>query len=179
MSHRINLYAGPGSGKSTTAAWLFSELKVLGYSIELTSEYVKAWSYSRRPINQFDQIYLLGKQMQYEYRYISNGVKNIVTDSPVLLSCIYAELYYPDLGIHKPMTEIAQAYENSHPGLNIFLDRGEKFYDSNGRYQTYEEAKMVDKLILDKLAETKTDFIKIPYNDREAILRHVIKTIEK
>ncbi len=38
---RINLFAGPGAGKSTTATWLFSQLKIAGISIELTSEYVK------------------------------------------------------------------------------------------------------------------------------------------
>ena len=38
---RINLLAGPGAGKSTMAAWLFSELKRRNISVEHVGEYVK------------------------------------------------------------------------------------------------------------------------------------------
>ena len=39
---RINFLGGPSSGKSTTAAWLFAQLKDRQASIELVTEYVKA-----------------------------------------------------------------------------------------------------------------------------------------
>lgn len=61
---RINLYAGPGAGKSTTAAMQFAKLKIAGHSIELVSEYVKAWAIAKRQVVGFDQIYLMGKQLQ-------------------------------------------------------------------------------------------------------------------
>ena len=35
---RINFLAGPGAGKSTTAAWIFSELKRKQASVELVTE---------------------------------------------------------------------------------------------------------------------------------------------
>ena len=85
---RINLLAGPGSGKSTTAAWLFSELKIRHISVELITEYVKSWATQKRQVTTFDQVYLFGKQMQYEYRFLNNGIKNVVTDSPLILSCV-------------------------------------------------------------------------------------------
>jgi len=39
---RINFLAGPGAGKSTTTAWIFSELKLRQVSVELVTEYVKS-----------------------------------------------------------------------------------------------------------------------------------------
>ena len=37
----INLFGGPGSGKSTTAASVFSKLKIMGYNVELVTEFAK------------------------------------------------------------------------------------------------------------------------------------------
>ena len=169
---RVNLLGGPGSGKSTTAAWLFSILKENHISVELVTEYVKSWACQKRQVTSFDQIYLLGKQMQYEYRFLNAGIKNIVTDSPVFLSSIYAEVYYSELNIAKPILELVEAYEKQFPSVNIFLNRKNKPYVQEGRYQTYEQAKQVDELIRRNLIakpEWKTHFI--DYNDRSEIIR--------
>lgn len=37
----INLFGGPGSGKSTGAAYIFSQLKMKGINCELITEYAK------------------------------------------------------------------------------------------------------------------------------------------
>lgn len=176
---RINFFAGPGAGKSTTAAWLFSQLKILGASIELTSEYVKSWACQKREIKPFDQVYLLGKQMQYEYRFLSSGVKNVVTDSPVLLSCSYTQFYYPELNIHQPMLEIVEAYEKTYPSLNIFLNREGKPYNSEGRYQTVNEAKELDLIIRQDLINSDFHFKEFSFYDRDSILNYINSNIDK
>lgn len=176
---RINLFAGPGSGKSTTAAWLFSQLKIAGYSIELCSEYVKSWSYQKRDVKPFDQIYLLGKQMQYEYRFISAGIKNVITDSPVLLSCSYTQLYNKDLGLHDHMVEIVKVYEKSHPSLNIFLNRDNKPYIEEGRYQTEKQARELDLIIRDDLYSAGVKYSEFSFYDKESILEFVRNKIDK
>ena len=43
----INLLGGPGCGKSTVAAGIFHQLKSLGYSTELVTEYVKDIVYDK------------------------------------------------------------------------------------------------------------------------------------
>ena len=171
---RINLLGGPGSGKSTTAAWLFSALKEHHISVELVTEYVKSWACQKRQVTSFDQIYLLGKQMQYEYRFLNAGIQNIVTDSPVFLSAIYAEVYYKELNISKPILDLVDAYEKQFPSVNIFLNRKDKPYIQEGRYQNYEQAKEIDALIRANLLakpEWKTHFI--DYDNRTEILRVV------
>lgn len=41
MTIYVNLYGGPGSGKSTTAAGVVSQLKLLSINAELVTEYAK------------------------------------------------------------------------------------------------------------------------------------------
>ena len=175
---RINLYGGPGAGKSTTAAWLFSELKRRNISIEHVSEYVKGWAYQKRKINKYDQLYLFGKQHQMEYKFLSNGVKNIVTDSPCLLSAIYAEVNgCRELSIH--LGEICKIYEADFPSLNIFMDRGNKPYDSTGRWQTKEESIELDRKIKEFVTEyTNGALITVPYHDERAVLDLVLDKVK-
>jgi hypothetical protein len=179
---RINFLGGPCSGKSTTAAWLFSELKQRHLSIELVTEFVKSWACQKRKINSFDQIYLLGKQMQCEYIFLSNGIKNVITDSPVFLSSIYSEVYHKELNVHIPMREIINIYESEHPSINIFLNRNDKPYNSEGRYQTYEEAIEIDNIIKNYLnsEELKSWNVKyLDYNNKSGILDYVLNSIDK
>jgi nicotinamide riboside kinase len=181
LSMRINFLGGPGSGKSTTAAWLFSVLKQRHVSVELVTEYVKAWACQKRVVNEFDQVYLLGKQMQYEYRFLSSGIKNIITDSPVMLSPVYADAYYPDINVAAPMLQIITEYEKRHPSLNIFLRRNDKPYVQEGRYQTLEQAKEIDEKIKKTLfyGESRLGWnvIHIDWDDRDRILETALANI--
>lgn len=176
---RINLLAGPGAGKSTTAAWLFSELKTRNISVELITEYVKTWAVQKRGVTTFDQVYLFGKQMQYEYRFLNNGVKNIVTDSPLALSCIYGDFYYPELKLGSDLLPILNKYESMFPSINIYLDRKDKKYIQEGRYQTYDQAIEVDNLVKNFIKTHLTNVHFIEYSDRQSILELVLNNINK
>lgn len=166
---RINLYGGPGSGKSTTAAWLFAKLKLAGCSVEHVGEYVKSWAYARREVKEFDQIYLLGKQMQYEYRFLTHGVQHIVTDSPV-----FNNYYYAPEPIRGHILSIVNLYEMRYPGLNIFLDRKDKPYVQEGRYQTEGQAKQVDVNMMYELKNLGRAPQVFAYNNLEGILDYVL-----
>jgi hypothetical protein len=176
---RINLYAGPGAGKSTTAAMLFGKLKVLGYSVELVSEYVKSWAIEKRQVIGFDQIYLMGKQLHYEHRFLSNGIQHIVTDSPVLLSACYTRAFYPNLRESATHMEgIVCEYEKQYPSVNVFLNRGNKAYKKEGRWQTKAEAEKLDSLIKLTLNHLDIPFTEFSFFDNDAILDHVLKSLQ-
>lgn len=178
---RINLFAGPGSGKSTTAARIFAQLKERQVSVEHVGEYVKAWAYKKQQIKKWDQIYLFGKQQQYEYRYLSAGVKNIVTDSPCFLSVVYSLFYGKQTAenIASALAMLCKEYDQDHPCLNIFLNRGDKPYVQEGRYQSYESAQQVDKFMKDTLWKYNKPFVEIDYKDKDAVLETVLKAVEK
>ena len=59
----INLFGGPGIGKTVLSADLFSILSKLGHNTELILEYAKSCYYENRMnILKEDQLYLLAKQ---------------------------------------------------------------------------------------------------------------------
>lgn len=60
----VNLFAEPGTGKSTAAAQIFSELKWQGFSCELVTEFAKekVWEESYKVLD--DQIYIFGTYNQ-------------------------------------------------------------------------------------------------------------------
>lgn len=79
---------GPGVGKSTIAASIFCKLKELGFNVELITEYAKECVYENKLKTMQDQVYLLAKQ----YHKLKNALDHndiLITDSPLLLSCIY------------------------------------------------------------------------------------------
>ena len=60
----VNLFGGPGSGKSTTAAGLFYEVKKLKLNVELVTEYAKDAVWEKRHNLLDDQIYIFAKQQR-------------------------------------------------------------------------------------------------------------------
>lgn len=176
---RINLYGGPGAGKSTLASWLFAELKLRDYSIELVSEYVKSWAIEKRTIHPFHQVYFMGRQLEYEYRFLTNGVKNIITDSPVLLAATYARLYNSHLlEVANQMESIISTYERKHPAINILLKRGD-FFSEEGRYHNREESEEIDLAILSTLVANGIQYKEFYVEDRPFILSYLINHIKK
>lgn len=144
----INLYGGPGTGKSTTAALVFGELKKQGEDVELVTEVAKdiVWENRMGPIER-GQPYIFGKQLWRTER-LRNQVDYVVTDSPILLSVVYAK----DMGEHwGPF--VKDMYDKFH-NVNIFLERDNHVhpYNPNGRFQKkVEEAEVIDKIIRETL----------------------------
>lgn len=171
---RFNLFAGPGAGKSTTAADQFARAKKLGHSIELISEYVKSWAIAKRAVVEFDQVYLMGKQLHYEHRVLSNGIRNIITDSPVLLSACYTRAFYPNLSAVADHIEgIHAEYEKQYPSVNIFLDRGDKEYKTEGRYRDRAGAVALDMIIRETLHRLEIKFKVFDYADEDGITAYI------
>ncbi len=154
MTTVINLFGGPGSGKSTTAALLFARMKLMGFHVELVREYVKYWAWNDRKVKEFDQLYLLGKQSAYE-SMLYGKVDYIVTDSPILLAGIYQELRGGEEKNY--VSQAAQSFmahseERGVTYKNFFLKRT-KPYDTRGRWENEQQAKEVDQYIYNYLCK--------------------------
>jgi len=147
----INLFAGPGAGKSTTAAGLFHLMKVAQMNVELVTEYAKEMTWEKRNNILTDQLYILAKQHRRVKR-LENEVEYVVTDSPFLLSIFYRRQDYSET-LDKLVLELWQRYDN----LNFFLDRA-KNYVTVGRSQTEEEARKIDAGMREILAWLKVPF---------------------
>jgi len=141
----VNLFGGPGVGKSTIAAQLFSMLKWNNISCELITEFAKelVWAGSHSELD--DQLYVFARQ--YHKQWVMKGqVDIIITDSPILLSLIYGK--ERSTSFHGLVLDKFHEFRNR----NILLQR-EKPYHEKGRMQTHDESKVIDtkmKLMLDK-----------------------------
>jgi hypothetical protein len=178
---RINFLGGPNSKKSTTAAWIFSELKRDDISVELVSEFCKTWAIEKRVISKWDQTYFFGQQMQAEYHNLKHGIKNIITDSPVFLAPIYADKYSGKT-VSAPLFKLSHEFDKDFPCINIFLERGDKKYIIEGRYENYDQALEMDLKIKSKAIYEYEDGKQLffaNYDDREKIKEIVYKNIEK
>jgi hypothetical protein len=174
---RINLFGGPGASKSTTAARLFAELKILGYDVEHITEFVKTMAYEGIMPKSYDQYYIFGEQLHKE-DVVLRHVNLIISDSPLLLSHVYAEYYGFNKGT-ECLLKMANQFEADFPSLNIYLERiGE--YNPKGRYQTLEQAKEVDSLILKALKNnTKEHFCMDARSNYEKIVKLIIDKVKK
>jgi tRNA uridine 5-carbamoylmethylation protein Kti12 len=141
----INLFGGPGTGKSTLAARIFSELKIRGFLCELITEYAKdkIWEQSLSVLK--DQIYIFGKQQHRQF-IVKHKVDIIITDSPIPLILYYSK--YDSYIFKKLVLEIYNSYNN----LNYLLSRSDEIvYNKIGRNESLSEAIIADKGIEDIL----------------------------
>jgi len=134
----VNFYGGTGSGKSTMAARVFSELKEKGINAELVTEYAKdlTWAESTKTLG--NQIYVFGKQHNRLWR-LKDSVDVVVTDATLLHSLIYGEE-------EGTFAELVMEETDKFNNLDIFLQRV-KSYNPKGRSQTEDEAKALDRRI--------------------------------
>jgi len=150
----LNLFAGPGAGKSTVCAGVFAELKWRGVDCEMATEYVKdkVWEESYKTIDC--QTYIFGKQLHRLFR-LRGKVDAIVTDSPLLLSLIYDKRNMESF--KRFVLDECSTFQN----INIFLTR-HKPYNPNGRMQTSHQAMEIDiriKLLLNEINAPFTEFV--------------------
>jgi hypothetical protein len=136
----INLFGGPGCGKSTTAADVFARMKMEGFEVELILEYAKSRVYEEHSSVFADQAYLFAKQLRQFHR-LEGKVEWAVCDSPLLLSVMYAQEYD-----YRYQTFIPFVYEASScfNNFNFFLKRPTS-YNPNGRLHTEDQARELDK----------------------------------
>lgn len=168
MTTVIGLLGGSGLGKSTTAALLFGELKLLHKNAELVQEYAKEWAWAGRKITPDDQDHVCNEQWTRESRLFGK-VDFIVTDSPLILSPVYQKFYSGDDPIFSTISErMAVAEQGGVKYLNFLLSRNKPF-NPKGRFETAEQASEVDSFLKQYLIEKQIPFRSIMSDDRERV----------
>jgi len=175
----INLFGGPGIGKSTTAALLYAISKQRHINAELVREYIKNWIWEGRKIQDGDQIYIAAKQSRLE-RICFKDADLIVTDSPLMLGEFYEKKHdvnYPVVEhIIKKQEEIAKSMGWSY--TNVLLHRSDNPYNPIGRIHSEQEAHECDKEILQMLEDKGVEITHVSVGPKvaETILESIIGT---
>jgi hypothetical protein len=147
----INILGGPGVGKSTTAAGIFYELKKLHLKVELVTEFVKDRIYEGHLGCIADQIYIFGQQQRRISRLVGH-VDYVITDSPLILSCLYSQL--DSQTFNKLVYEVFSEYRN----CNLLLERTDIPYTTHGRLQDLTQAKELDRKLVGILQTFNIDY---------------------
>lgn len=168
MTKIINLFGGPGIGKSSIASGLTYKLKKKHITCDNPYEFPKilAWDENHSAIQ--DQLYVLANQHRGIVKSFGK-VDYIVLDSPILLSLVYRSVYrgtnypatlYGDY-FDKMVLDIHSKYDN----LNILLKRTEGGFNEKERYQSLEESRKLDESIENVLIQNNIPYHSVDVND--------------
>lgn len=165
----INLFAGPGAGKSTNAAGLFSLMKRNYFNCELVQEYAKDLTYEERFDTRNDQLWVLANQNK-RLRRLVRQVDFAITDGAILNSIVYAgkDFYIPDFD------KVVKAAHDQYNNINFYLERTKK-YVPIGRDQTEAQAKALDTEVKDMLHKYEVYYKHIVADDTapQIMLDHI------
>lgn len=155
----INLFAGPGAGKSVTRAGVFVKLKLRGENVEEVTEYAKDIVYEQRYNLFTEQDFIFAEQHRRQRRLIAHDVKYTITDSPILLSLLYRPSDY-----YKTFEAFCLEVFHSFNNISIFIDRPEK-YEQQGRNEDEAQAKEKDFQMMELLWTRNIPFYVVKAND--------------
>ncbi|HYT41569.1 MAG TPA: AAA family ATPase [Methylomirabilota bacterium] len=169
----VNLFAGPGCGKSTNAALLYGKLKNAGINIEYVSEFAKDLVWEERHKALSFQPYITAKQMYKIYRLLGM-VEVIITDSPILLGILFTGPGVTD-SFSTYVLDIFSSYNN----YNIFLKRNNRAHKWNpkGRIQSEQEAAFVDLQILNILHTHEIPYEEVPIWEGELTANYLVDKV--
>lgn len=135
----INLYGGPGIGKSTAAALLYATLKARGYDCELVTEFARdlIWDESYKILE--NQIFIFANQYHRLWRVKADYV---IMDSPLLLTLPY------DKTNNEAFAAMVKDRYDSFTNVDVLLKRVFDFKIDGGRNQKdIAAAKAIDDQI--------------------------------
>lgn len=172
----INLFGGPGCGKSTTATGVFSKIKQAGINAEYVSEYAKDKVWDRHEAIFDNQIYVFAKQHHRIFR-LDGQVDMVITDSPLLLSSYYNR---DNTIVGKTLDKLIVEIHNSFETMNVFLNRV-KEYNPMGRMQTENESKLIDRNLKTMLDIHEISVVEYDGNSEgiDLLTEDILKRIEK
>lgn len=168
----INLFAGPGTGKSTTAAALFAELKYRGVNCEYIPEYAKDAAWEKRGKKFFRAQQLIYGKQSWRFDRVKDEVDVMITDCPLFLGLVYMPPDFPMPSLRQTIREDYNRYQN----LNFFLVRNKPFNPS-GRNQTEDEAKGLDTDIKEMLYQQQVGFDALEFSRKNPA--QIIKAMVK
>ena len=142
----INLFGGPCSGKSGTAAHLFAHLKSHHVNAGLISEVAQELIYAGNEVQLVNQAFIMGSQYKKQKDLERSGVEVAITDGPLLLQLVYCQNkdYFNEIA--PLIIKLNSEFDNT----NIFLERQGPF-QTYGRVHTEAQSKVIDKLIWDSM----------------------------
>lgn len=171
----INLFAGPGAGKSTCAWRLAGELTRQGHRVEYVPEYAKELLWNERLDlldGSLEHQQMIFEEQNHRIQRLQGKADIIVVDCPLLFSSLYCKEYSKEFDQQVRETFL------SHENFNLFVNRGNE-YDQVGRMQTQEESLAIDRKIINYLHSHNIFFVSYARDDVERIVQNIQTTFDR
>lgn len=174
MSIIVNMFAGPGAGKSTTALGVTSILKHNGIDAEYVDEEAKrdAWE-GTLDLTGAHQLTFTAAQVRAIDR-LRGKVDFIVTDCPLLLQIPYLRQYMPEIG--EAMATALNILHHRDMSINMFINRNKPF-NQKGRNMDLLQSQKKDHEILRVLMEA--DLLNIVHTTSTNAVGDTIRQIQR
>ncbi|MEG0359272.1 MAG: zincin-like metallopeptidase domain-containing protein [Anaerorhabdus sp.] len=170
----VNLYGGPGAGKTTAGLELTCLLKKQGVNAEFVGEYAKELIYDEKEElldGSWENENLMLNEKAHRIDRLVGKVDVIISDAPILQSGFYCKENKEDL--LEKATTISSQYNN----LNVFINRGNHF-STIGRLHNYEQSILVDNEIINKFKTDKTKYMTMNHDDFRNVLYQIKENLQ-
>lgn len=150
----INLFAAPGTGKSTTGQILSGLLSLHDLRVEYVPEFAKFATWSNNTAALKDQIYMFAKQENRLSVLARSNLDYVVMDGPLPLALLFQpEDYYQ---YYEPLVmEVFSGFDN----VNFYLRRNPDIpYKTHGRNEAESEALDLDTRLRKILEKHSVEF---------------------
>lgn len=179
----INLFGGPGSGKTTLAYYLAYRFKQAGFRAELVGEAAREIIYDRNPPTTGgtaaqlidNQFLIIGLQSERIQRLFRHGVEVAIADSPLLMGLMYVD----DPSMRTALKLAIRRFEEGYPHqLNVRMQRTPGKYDQESRAQTEHEAMVLDEKIWEVMPKSIKDYATV-WGHEEALFQYLLQEVKR
>lgn len=175
MTIIVNLVGGPCCGKSTTAAGLFSTMKLQTTNkVELVTEVIKDHVYDENKGAMQDQVLLTAEQ-NHRFKRLDGKVDFVISDASLLNAIVYNQFYNQNKDIS---TELSRKLFEKYDNVVFFLPRKPQ-YDAYGRTQSEEDARFIDELFESVFWEYSIPFIDMREYTHDVIPEKILEKLQE
>ncbi len=159
----INIIGGPGCDKSLFSAAIILYLNLHNKTVETIPDYAKSLVWQQNFEVLKNQYFIA--QRQYEMLNLLDGqVQFLITECSLPQVLYYNEHYAENIcDVGKTRAQILEWYKQ-HNNVNIMVERGDKKYVHTGRFQSEEQAKVIDHGLRGLLAREGLRFTSLAPN---------------
>ncbi len=164
----INIFGGPGCGKSTLASEIFLNLKKKNILVENLPEFCKPFAYTKNNKLFEDPSYQtwITFNQKHQEDTLYGKVDYIVQDSPFLLGATYYSFIEPDNVTIVKYEEFLVELIKKRNYINILLKRSfDYIFQEEGRNQNLQSAIDTDNRIKNLLIKYDIQFHEFNYNE--------------
>jgi len=156
----INIIGGPGCDKSLYSSAIILFLNLHNKTVATIPDFAKSLVWQKNFEVLKNQYFIA--QRQYEMLNLLDGqVQFLITECSLPQVMYYNENYVDNIcDISKTRTQILEWYKQ-HNNVNLFVERGEKKYVHTGRFQDEDQARTIDRGLLELLAREEMPFTSI------------------